>query len=110
MHPYLSLGIAIVSEVIATSALRAADGFTRLAPSVVVVVGYALAFLFLSITLKSIPVGVAYAIWSGLGIVLISVVAYFVYGQSLDLPAIIGMALILAGVLVLNLFSKSTAH
>lgn len=110
MHPYLSLGIAIVSEVIATSALRAADGFTRLVPSVVVVVGYALAFLFLSITLKSIPVGVAYAIWSGLGIVLISVVAYFVYGQSLDLPAIIGMALILAGVLVLNLFSKSTAH
>jgi len=110
MHPYLSLGIAIVSEVIATSALRAADGFTRLVPSVVVVIGYALAFLFLSITLKSIPVGIAYAIWSGLGIVLISVVAYFVYGQSLDVPAIIGMALILAGVLVLNLFSKSTAH
>ncbi|WP_034298298.1 SMR family transporter [Herbaspirillum sp. RV1423] len=110
MHPYLSLAIAIVSEVIATSALRAADGFTRLVPSIMVVVGYALAFLFLSITLKSIPVGIAYAIWSGLGVVLISVVAYFVYGQSLDLPAIIGMTLILAGVLVLNLFSKSTAH
>ena len=110
MHPYLSLAIAIVSEVIATSALRAADGFTRLVPSVVVVIGYALAFLFLSITLKSIPVGIAYAIWSGLGVVLISLVAYFVYGQALDLPAIIGMVLILAGVLVLNLFSKSTAH
>jgi small multidrug resistance pump len=110
MHPYLLLGIAIVSEVIATSALRASDGFTKLIPSVAVVIGYALAFLFLSMTLKTIPVGIAYAIWSGLGIVLISVVAYFVYGQTLDTPAIIGMALILAGVLVLNLFSKSTAH
>src|SRR5450830_94945 len=110
MHPYLLLGIAIVSEVIATSALRASDGFTKLIPSVAVVVGYALAFLFLSMTLKTIPVGIAYAIWSGLGIVLISIVAYFVYGQTLDTPAIIGMALILAGVLVLNLFSKSTAH
>ena len=110
MHPYLYLGIAIVSEVIATSALRAADGFTRLLPSVVVVIGYAVAFLFLSLTLKSIPVGIAYAIWSGLGIVLISVVAYFIYGQTLDLPAMIGIGLIMAGVLVLNLFSKSTAH
>lgn len=110
MHPYVLLGIAIVSEVIATSALRASDGFTKLIPSVAVVVGYALAFLFLSMTLKTIPVGIAYAIWSGLGIVLISIVAYFVYGQTLDTPAIIGMALILAGVLVLNLFSKSTAH
>ncbi|ASU36961.1 QacE family quaternary ammonium compound efflux SMR transporter [Herbaspirillum sp. meg3] len=110
MHPYLLLGIAIVSEVIATSALRASDGFTKLIPSIAVVVGYALAFLFLSMTLKTIPVGIAYAIWSGLGIVLISIVAYFVYGQTLDTPAIIGMALILAGVLVLNLFSKSTAH
>ena len=110
MHPYLLLGIAIVSEVIATSALRASDGFSKLIPSVAVVVGYALAFLFLSMTLKTIPVGIAYAIWSGLGIVLISIVAYFVYGQTLDTPAIIGMGLILAGVLVLNLFSKSTAH
>lgn len=110
MHPYLSLAIAIISEVIATSALRASDGFSKLIPSVLVVVGYALAFLFLSITLKSIPVGIAYAIWSGLGVVLISIVAYFLYGQTLDAPALIGMALILAGVLVLNLFSKSTAH
>lgn len=110
MHPYLSLAIAIISEVIATSALRASDGFSKLIPSVLVVVGYALAFLFLSITLKSIPVGIAYAIWSGLGVVLISIVAYFLYGQTLDVPALIGMALILAGVLVLNLFSKSTAH
>lgn len=110
MHPYLLLGIAIVAEVIATSALRAAEGFTRLVPSIMVVIGYAVAFLCLSLTLKSIPVGIVYAIWSGLGIVLISIVAYFLYGQSLDLPAIIGMALILVGVVVLNLFSKSTVH
>lgn len=110
MHPYLLLGIAIVAEVIATSALRAAEGFTRLVPSIMVVIGYAVAFLCLSLTLKSIPVGIVYAIWSGLGIVLISIVAYFLYGQSLDLPAIIGMALILIGVVVLNLFSKSTVH
>ncbi|AKZ62021.1 multidrug transporter [Herbaspirillum hiltneri N3] len=110
MHPYLLLGIAIVAEVIATSALRAAEGFARLVPSIVVVIGYAVAFLCLSLTLKSIPVGIVYAIWSGLGIVLISVVAYFLYGQSLDLPAIIGMGLILVGVVVLNLFSKSAVH
>jgi len=110
MHPYLLLGIAIVAEVVATSALRAAEGFTRLVPSIMVVIGYAVAFLCLSLTLKSIPVGIVYAIWSGLGIVLISVVAYFLYGQSLDLPAIIGMTLILVGVVVLNLFSKSAVH
>jgi small multidrug resistance pump len=110
MLPYLYLSIAIVSEVIATSALRAADGFTKLLPSVLVVTGYALAFFFLSLTLKTIPVGVAYAIWSGIGIVLISLVAYFLYGQSLDAPALIGMGLIVAGVMVINLFSRSSAH
>jgi small multidrug resistance pump len=110
MLPYLYLSIAIVSEVIATSALRAADGFTRLLPSVLVVAGYALAFFFLSLTLKTIPVGVAYAIWSGIGIVLISLVAYFLYGQSLDAPALIGMGLIVAGVMVINLFSRSSVH
>ncbi|MBB5389933.1 MULTISPECIES: SMR family transporter [unclassified Herbaspirillum] len=110
MHPYLALGIAIVSEVIATSALRASDGFSRLWPSLVVVAGYGLAFFFLSVTLKSIPVGIAYAIWSGLGVVLISVVAWLLFGQKLDLAAIVGMGLIVAGVLVLNLFSKSSAH
>lgn len=110
MHPYLALGIAIVSEVVATSALRASEGFTRLIPSIVVAIGYGIAFTFLSITMKSIPVGLAYAMWSGLGVVLIAVVAYFMYGQSLDLPAIVGMVLILAGVVVLNLFSKSAVH
>ena len=110
MHPYLLLAIAIVSEVAATSALRAAAGFTRLWPSVVVVIGYAMAFFFLSLTLRVIPVGMAYAIWSGLGVVAISVVAYVVYGQSLDAPALIGMALIVAGVLVINLFSHSAVE
>ncbi|WDZ96038.1 SMR family transporter [Herbaspirillum sp. WKF16] len=110
MHPYLALGIAIVSEVIATSALRASDGFSRLWPSVLVVVGYGLAFFFLSATLKSIPVGIAYAIWSGLGVVLISLAAWLLFGQKLDAPAIIGMGLIVAGVVVLNVFSKASAH
>ncbi len=107
---YLYLTIAIVSEVIATSALKAASGFTRLGPSLLVVVGYASAFYFLSLTLRTIPLGVAYAIWSGVGVALVTAVAWVFYGQRLDLPAIIGLALIIAGVLVLNLFSKSATH
>lgn len=107
---WLYLGIAIVAEVVATSALKAAEGFTRLAPSVVVVVGYLIAFYFLSLTLRTIPVGVAYAIWSGIGIALISLIEWLVYGQSLDGPAIAGLVLIVAGVVVLNGFSKSVAH
>ena len=104
------LAIAIVAEVIATSALKSSDGFTKLVPSAVVIVGYGVAFYFLSLTLKTIPVGIAYAVWSGVGIVLVSVFAYFYYGQSLDAPALAGMGLILAGVLVINLFSRSMAH
>lgn len=110
MHPYVYLTIAILSEVVATSALRASEGFTKLIPSLAVVAGYAIAFLFLSLTLKSVPVGIAYAIWAGAGIVLISVVAYFLYGQSLDWPALVGMGLIVAGVVVINVFSKSSVH
>jgi small multidrug resistance pump len=105
---YLYLLIAIVSEVAATSALRASEQFTKLWPSVIVVVGYGLAFYFMSLTLKSIPVGVAYAIWSGVGIVLVSITGYFLYKQKLDLPALLGIGLIIAGVLVINVFSKST--
>lgn len=107
---YVYLLVAIVSEVIATSALKASDGFSRLWPSLLVVAGYGAAFYFLSLTLRTIPVGVAYAIWSGLGIVLISAVAWGVYRQRLDAPALIGMALIIAGVAVMQLFSKTTAH
>jgi small multidrug resistance pump len=105
---YVYLFIAIVSEVIATSSLKASNEFTKLWPSVIVVLGYASAFYFMSLTLKSMSVGIAYAIWSGVGIVLISISGYFLYKQRLDLPAILGMALIVAGVLVINLFSKST--
>ncbi len=107
---YLYLGIAIVAEVIATTALKASDSFSRLWPSLIVVVGYGIAFYCLSLTLKSIPTGIAYAIWSGVGIVLISLLGWVVHRQALDLPAILGLGLIIAGVLVVNLFSKSTAH
>lgn len=104
------LGIAIVGEVIATSFLRASVGFTQLVPSIVVVIGYGITFYFFSLALQTIPVGIGYAIWSGVGIVLVSIIAYFAYGQTLDVPALIGMGLILAGVLVINLFSQSSAH
>lgn len=110
MPAYAFLAVAIAAEVIATSALRASEGFTRLWPSVLVVIGYGVAFYFLSLTLKTIPVGMAYAIWSGVGIVLVSAIAFFVYKQTLDLPALIGIGLIMAGVLVINLFSQSSAH
>ena len=86
------------------------EGFTRLWPSVIVVAGYGVAFYFLSLTLKTIPVGVAYAIWSGLGITLVSIIGYFLYKQNLDLPAILGLCLIIAGVLVINIFSKTVSH
>jgi small multidrug resistance pump len=107
---YLYLSIAIVAEVIATSALKASDGFTRLGPSLFVIVGYAVAFYFLSLTLRTMSVGVAYAIWCGAGIVLVSLIGWLVLGQKLDAPALGGMALIVAGVAVINLFSKSVAH
>ncbi|MFM0649484.1 multidrug efflux SMR transporter [Paraburkholderia bryophila] len=110
MPPYALLGIAIVAEVIATSAMRASEGFSRPVPSTVVVIGYGIAFYCLSLTLKSIPVGIVYAVWSGAGIVLITLVALVLYRQVPDLPAIIGLGLIIAGVAVLNIFSKMQAH
>ncbi len=109
MH-WLYLAIAIVSEVVATSALKAAEGFTRPVPSILVVVGYSLAFYFLSLVLNTIPLGVTYAIWSGVGIALVTVVGWIVYHQVLDLAGIIGIGLIVAGVVVLSLFSKTGAH
>ena len=110
MPPLANLAIAIVAEVIATSALRAANGFSNWLPSLVVVVGYAVAFYFLSLTLKAIPVGIAYAIWSGAGIVLIGLIGWLVLKQPLDLPAMLGMGLIVAGVAVIQLFSRTAAH
>ena len=110
MQAYMALGLAIVAEVIATSALKASEGFTRPGPSAIVVLGYGLAFYCLSLTLKTVPVGVAYAVWSGLGVVLITVAGYVLYRQRIDAAALIGMALIVAGVAVIQLFSKTTTH
>lgn len=108
MKHWLLLFLAILSEVIATSALRASEGFTRLWPSVLVVSGYGAAFYLLSLTLQALPLGVAYAVWSGVGLALITVVGWVIYGQKLDTAAIIGMVLILAGVIVINAFSRTT--
>ena len=107
---WLSLGLAIVAEVIATSLLKSSEGFTRLWPSLAVIVGYGAAFFFLSLTLRAIPVGVAYAIWSGVGVVLVTLIAWLAFGQKLDWPALAGIALIACGVVVLNLFSRTSPH
>ncbi len=110
MKTYLLLLLAIVAEVIATSGLKASENFTRLAPSLLVVAGYGTAFFCLSLTLKTLPLGVAYAIWSGVGTVLVAVVGWLLYRQQLDLPAMLGIGLIVAGTVVLNLFSKVSAY
>ncbi|MCK6472405.1 MAG: SMR family transporter [Planctomycetes bacterium] len=110
MQKWLILAVAICSEVIATSALKSSEGFTRFWPSIIVAVGYLSAFYFLSLTLETIPVGVVYAIWSGVGVALIALVAWIFLGQALDTPALIGLSLIVAGVVVLNVFSSSVPH
>lgn len=107
---YIYLTIAIIAEVIATSALKASAEFTKLGPSLIVALGYSVAFYMLSLCLKDIPVGIAYAIWSGLGIVLITLIAWLLYGQKLDAPALLGLGLIIAGVATIQLFSKATTH
>lgn len=107
---YLYLAIAIVAEVVATMALKASAGFSRPLPSLVVVLGYGTAFYFLSLVLKTVPVGVAYAIWAGMGIVLATVAAAVIFRQIPDRAAIIGVIMIVAGVVVLNVFSTSSAH
>ncbi|APC12066.1 MULTISPECIES: DMT family transporter [Providencia] len=104
------LFISIIAEVIATTTLKASDGFSRFWPSLVVVIGYAVSFWGLSQVVKVMPLGIAYAIWSGLGIVLVSIAAIYIYNQKLDLPAIIGMLFIIVGVLIINLLSKSGTH
>ena len=110
MKNHLFLLGAILAEVVATRALKASEGFTRSGPTALVVVGYGVAFWLLSLTLRAIPVGVAYATWSGLGIVLIALAGWWLYGQALDAWALLGMALIVAGVLIMNLLSTSSAH
>ena len=108
--PYLILAIAILSETIATSALQASQQFTRPLPSLVVIVGYAVAIYLLSVSLRTFPVGIAYALWAGLGIVFIAVIGFVVFGQKLDLPAVIGMGLIISGIVTINLFSSTATH
>lgn len=110
MMAFVYLALAIVAEVVATSALKATDGFTRPGPSLLVVVGYAIAFFMLSLVLRTIPVGIAYAIWAGLGIVLVALVGVLVYGQRPDTPAVVGIGLIITGVVVIQLFSRISTH
>ncbi|MCS0302578.1 SMR family transporter [Vibrio diabolicus] len=110
MPPMLALSIAIVCEVIATSYISKTEQFTKMMPSTVVLIGYGIAFFLLSVTVKTMPVGVVYAIWSGAGIVLVATVGYFVYGQRLDLPALVGIGFILTGVMIVNLLSKTVGH
>lgn len=107
---WLLLILAIVAEVVGTSALKASAGFTKTIPSIITITGYGVAFYLLSLVLKTIPVGIAYAVWSGAGIVLIAIIGWLAFNQKLDLAAIIGIGLILAGVLVLNIFSNSSPH
>lgn len=110
MPHWLYLSIAIVAEVIGTSFLKSAEGFTRLIPSTVVVISYVVAFFFLGLALKTLPVGIAYAIWAGAGVALIALVGYAIFDQPLDAPAIVGIALIVTGVAVINVFSKTLAN
>ena len=110
MKSWLFLSIAIVGEVIATSSLKSSEGFTRLLPSLLVVAGYGVAFYFLSLSLKTIPVGIAYAVWAGLGIVLVAGIGWLLHGQKLDAWALLGMGLIISGVAVLNLLSTTSSH
>ena len=108
--PYVYLSLAILAEVIATSFMKSTEGFTRFWPSLATIGGYGIAFYFLSLTLRDVPTGVAYVIWSGVGIVLVAAAAWVFHGQKLDAPAMAGMALIVAGVVVMNVFSKAAGH
>ena len=108
MSNWVYLGLAIVSEVIATASLKSTEGFTRLVPSIVVLVGYSAAFYFLSLTLDTIPIGVAYAVWSGVGVATITMVSFVVYDQKIDAAGLLGIGLIVAGVVVLRMFSEAS--
>lgn len=107
---YFFLGVAILAEIVATSALKASDSFTRAIPAAVAIAGYAVSFYFLSLALRSMPLGIAYALWSGVGIVLLAAIGWVWYRQSLDLAAILGLGLIIAGILVIKLFSRSVGR
>lgn len=110
MTHWIYLSAAIISEVIGTSFLKSTGGFTRLAPSLIVLVAYVASFYFLSLTLRTLPLGIAYAVWAGTGVALIALVGFALFGQKLDAPAVIGILLIISGVVVINVFSKSVGH
>ena len=110
MNNWVYLGLAIFSEVVATASLKSTEGFTRLLPSIVVLVGYSAAFYFLSLTLDTIPIGVAYAVWSGVGVATITLVSFVLYDQKIDAAGLIGIGLIVAGVVVLRLFSETAVE
>lgn len=107
---YLYLFLAIVAEVVATTALKSTEGFTKIIPSLVVIIGYSLSFYLLSIVLQHLPLGVTYAIWAGLGIVMVALAGLFIYGQKPDAAALFGMGLIIIGVVIIQLFSHTTGH
>jgi len=107
---YIYLAIAIIAEVTATSTLKASAEFSKLMPSIIVIVGFLVALYFMALVLRTIPVGITYAVWSGLGIILVTAVSYFLYGETPDIPAIIGMVLIISGVVVINVFSENVSH
>ncbi|WP_424970266.1 DMT family transporter [Dinoroseobacter sp. S76] len=109
MHYVILIG-AIIAEVVATSALQASQQFTRIGPSITVVIGYGISFYLLSLTLKVMPLGIVYAVWSGMGLMLVAGIGWLIFGQRLDLPAILGLILILAGILIINLFSETATH
>lgn len=110
MKNFFFLGIAILFEIIATTALKKSEEFTQTIPSIITIVGYFAAFYFLSLAIRTVPIGIAYAIWSGVGIVLITIIGAVFFKQIPDLPAIIGLILIMIGVIVINVFSKTTAQ
>lgn len=107
---WIYLVIAILAEVIATSALQASEGFTRWVPCLITIIGYLISFYMLSLALRTIPLGIAYAIWSGVGIILLAFIGYFLYKQTLDFAAILGLGFIITGVVIINLFSKTVSH
>ncbi len=110
MKEWLFLGVAIIAEIFATTLIKSSEGFTKLLPSALVIIGYIVTFYFLSLSVKTIPIGIAYAVWAGLGVVFVALLGWLFYGDSLNLATIIGMLLIIVGVVIINLFGSTQSH